>query len=53
MFYTRKNKIPGLLMQIDFQKAFDSLSWDFLYTVLQSLGLMITSLSGLNFLTMK
>ena len=35
MFYTRENKIPGLLMQINFQKAFDSVSWDFLYTVLQ------------------
>ena len=53
MFYTPKNKIPGLLMQIDFQKALDSVSWDFLYTVLQRFGVMITSLSGLNFLTMK
>ena len=35
MFYTRKHKIPGLLMQIDFQKAFDSVSRDFLYIVLE------------------
>ena len=25
-------------MQIDFQKAFDPVSWDFLYTVLQRFG---------------
>ena len=35
-FYTawRKN-IPGLLVLIDFEKAFDSVSWDVLYTVLK------------------
>ena len=38
MFYTHKNKITGLLMQIDFQKAFDSVFWDFQYTVLQRFG---------------
>ena len=38
MFYTQKHKIPGLLMQIDFQKAFDSVSWDFLYIVLEKFG---------------
>ena len=38
MFYTQKHNIPGLLMQIDFQKAFDSVSWDFLYIVLEKFG---------------
>ena len=38
MFHCEKNKIPGLLMQIDFEKAFDSVSWDFLYNVLESFG---------------
>ena len=38
MFHTEKNRIPGLLMQIDFEKAFDSVSWNFLYNVLESFG---------------
>ena len=38
MFYTEKHHIPGLLMQINFEKAFDSVSWKFLYTVLESFG---------------
>ena len=32
---TEKNKIPGLLMLIDFEKAFDSVSWSFLYRTLK------------------
>ena len=38
MHYTEKNNIDGLLMLIDFEKAFDSISWKFLYNVLQYLG---------------
>ena len=38
MFYTEKHHIPGLLMQIDFEKTFDSVSWKFLYNVLESFG---------------
>ena len=38
MSYTEKNKIPGLLMLIDFEKAFDSVSWSFLYNVLEYFG---------------
>ena len=38
MAYTEKRCIPGLLMQIDFEKAFDSVSWKFLYNVLESFG---------------
>ena len=38
MHYTQYNEIPGLLMLIDFQKAFDSVSWKFLYTILPLFG---------------
>ena len=37
VFY-RKTKKEGLLMLIDFKKAFDSISWKFLYNVLEFLG---------------
>ena len=38
MHYTEDKKINGLLMLIDFEKAFDSLSWKFLYKVLEYFG---------------
>ena len=38
MYHTEKFKKEGLLMLIDFEKAFDSLSWKFLYNVLKFLG---------------
>ena len=33
--YTEIKKIKGLLMFIDFEKAFDSVSWKFMYKILQ------------------
>ena len=36
MDFTVKENIPGLLIFIDFQKAFDSLEWNFLLRCLQS-----------------
>ena len=34
MNYTEKKEINGLLMLINFEKAFDSISWKFIYKVL-------------------
>jgi len=35
MDYTKVKKLPGLLLFIDFEKAFDSLEWDFLEKCLE------------------
>ena len=35
---TEKRNLPALLMSIDFEKAFDSLSWKFLYNTLKLFG---------------
>ena len=37
--YTRINQIPGLMVAIDFEKAFDSISWNFLLKALKSFNL--------------
>jgi retron-type reverse transcriptase len=34
--YLAKNKIPSIFMKIDVQKAFDSISWDYLIEVLRA-----------------
>lgn len=34
LFYTEKQQIPGMLLLIDFEKAFDSVDWSFLLSVL-------------------
>ena len=34
MKFTEEQKIPGLIMLIDFEKAFYSLSWNFLHKCL-------------------
>ena len=38
MAYTEFKNIPGLLVLIDFEKAFDSISWSFIYKVLEYFG---------------
>ena len=30
MYYTEQKHVPGLLMLTDFEKAFDSISWEFI-----------------------
>ena len=35
MNYTEQKRIPGLLMLIDFEKAFDSISWKFILNSLK------------------
>ena len=36
MFYTKENNLSGLLLAIDFEKAFDSLDWTFLNKALSA-----------------
>lgn len=38
MFYTKMHNIPGLLFFLDYEKAFDSLEWDFMMKVLSKFG---------------
>ena len=38
LFETKKQNIPGLLVSIDFEKAFDSTSWEFLYKSMMLFG---------------
>ena len=35
MNFTDVNKIPGILLFIDFEKAFDTLEWSFLHRALE------------------
>ena len=36
MEYTKKQKTPGILVALDFRKAFDSLEWSFIKMTLDS-----------------
>ena len=38
MHYLNLNNLPGLLLCIDFEKAFDFLSWTFMHKVLKAYG---------------
>ncbi len=34
-FFTMKDKLPGIILCIDFEKAFDSLNWNLLFKSLE------------------
>ena len=38
MFHLNENNLPGLLVSIDFEKAFDSVNWDYMHMVLKKFG---------------
>ena len=38
MHYAEENDLPGLLLLVDFEKAFDSLSWKFIHNVMTFFG---------------
>ena len=38
--WLKKKKIPGTLIKLDFQKAYDSINWSFLELVMEKLGLV-------------
>ena len=38
MHFTEENHLPGLLLLVDFEKAFDSVSWSFIYKVMEFFG---------------
>ena len=42
LYTAKENNIPGMLLLIDFEKAFDSVSWSFMYKTLHFLTLVLT-----------
>ena len=44
--FSLKENIPGLMIFIDFHKAFDSLEWTFLFSCLEAFGLVRNLFGG-------
>ena len=38
LYYTEAQNIPGMFLRVDFEKAFDSVSWSFIYKTLDFFG---------------
>ena len=38
MHHTEEHSLPGLLLLVDFENVFDSVSWSFIYKVLEFFG---------------
>jgi len=51
MEYTKIKQIPGLMVAFDLEKAFDSLSWSFLFKALNSFILVNRPFHGFPFYT--
>jgi hypothetical protein len=41
MQYVKDNDMPGVLLFLDFQKAFDSLNWSFMHKCLKKYGFKV------------
>ena len=52
LFETKKQNIPGLLVSVAFEKAFDSTSSEFIYKSMMLFGMMILLSNGLSCLIM-
>ena len=50
ILYTNEYKIPGLIGLIDFEKAFDTVEWDFLFAVLKQFNLDPTFITWIKLL---
>ena len=50
MQYTEQNNIAGLIVLIDFKKAFDTIKWDFLFESLKSYNIGPVFLSWMKLL---
>ena len=51
--YTSRKNIPGLLLFLDFEKAFDSLEWNFIQNTLKKIGFGEKFLKWINILYTK
>ncbi len=38
LFLTKQKQLPGILLSIDFEKAFDYLNWNFLFKTLKHIN---------------